>query len=104
MQTPHLFQLSPLAGVYRFRRRIGGCAAWYAVDATGEMVDFRIVRPGMSEAATVWDLAQIVYGASAGGPLLTLIRPAVSAAPDRRDASPRTRVPSYGGPALSPAE
>lgn len=68
---------SPLMGVYRFRRLIDGCPAWYAIGADGQLAKSAVIRDGMSEAEAVWDLATHIYGANAGQPLLTLHRPEV---------------------------
>lgn len=64
------FQPSPLMGVYRFREKVGGCNAWYAVDCLGHIADFQVVRSGFSEAQIVDDLSVRVYGKR---PALTLI-------------------------------
>lgn len=66
---------SPLMGVYRFRKLIDGCPAWYAIGADGQLAKTVAIRDGMSEAQAVADLAKAIYGTNAGHPLLTLHRP-----------------------------
>lgn len=67
------FEPSPLMGVYRFREKVGGCNAWYAVNCLGHIADFRVVRKGESEKRVVGDLVRLVYGQWGPGPSLTLI-------------------------------
>jgi hypothetical protein len=71
---------SPKQGVYRFREKVDGCAAWYSVDAAGNMADFRVVRPGTSEAATVAELAIVAFGAAIERPMLRVVTGAPSGA------------------------
>lgn len=95
---------SPLLGVYRFREKIGGCNAWYAVNWLGHMVDFVVVRDGMSERETVDDLIRRVYGENGPTPQLTLVhdRPA-SSSPQRSLLARAVRVPQRAAPAPFPA-
>lgn len=71
---------SPKQGVYRFREKVDGCAAWYSVNAAGDMADFRVVRPGMSEAAAVAELAVSAFGAAIERPMLRVVKSAPSGA------------------------
>jgi hypothetical protein len=62
-------------GVYRFRRKIGGRNAWYAVNHLGDIAEFRVVQDGESEKQLVAALVTRIYGARGPGPQLTLVRP-----------------------------
>ncbi|MDD1677580.1 MAG: hypothetical protein LUO93_00145, partial [Methanomicrobiales archaeon] len=66
---------SPHAGVYRYRHLIGGCPVWYRIDESGQLANGAIVRPGMTEAAVVAELAIEVWGDRVTGPVLTLLKP-----------------------------
>ena len=65
---------SRYAGVYRCRFRINGCRAYYRIDESGRMVDAMTVRPGMSEAQVVADLAVAHWGNEAKRTALRLVR------------------------------
>lgn len=54
--------VSPQMGVYRFRRKIDGRTAWYAIDAAGEMAGLEVTPLGVKDSATVDLLARRVYG------------------------------------------
>ena len=64
-----------LRGVYRFRHRVGGCPAWYSLDDDGDVLDFEVVRPGMSEADVVSRQAELAYGEDGVRPILRLHKP-----------------------------
>lgn len=49
-------------GVYELTRRVGGCEAFYAVDAKGEIAELRVVRPGESKDQHIAELAAIAEG------------------------------------------
>jgi len=60
-RVPEHSECSPLMGVYRLRRTIGGRPAWYAIDASGEIANFVVDDDDASEAAIVRELATLVY-------------------------------------------
>lgn len=70
---------SPHAGVYRFRHRIDGCRAYYRIDAAGRLAGTELVRPGMSEAQVVADLARAQWGDEVERRTLHLVREPVDA-------------------------
>lgn len=54
-----------LEGVYRYRRLVNGCRAWYALNAAGEMLApaLRVVGAGESEASVVAELRETMIAA-----------------------------------------
>ena len=71
---------NPHAGVFRFRRLVGGRPAWYATDERGEIADFRVIGETDSEVAVVAELAERVFGATVRAPYLRLMSPSPAAA------------------------
>lgn len=98
------FEPSPLRGVYRFRERIGGCPAWYAINCLGEFAELRVVRSGMDEKQVVAELVRLVYGERGPGPNLTLVHDVpASSSPQRTVIVHAARVPQRAAPAAPPA-
>lgn len=74
-RAAHPFRTLPdLEGVYRFRKLVGGCPAWYALNDDGEMLDFQVIRAGMDETHVVAELVRLVLGPRAHIPAIKLVR------------------------------
>lgn len=65
-----------LRGIYRCRRRIGGCAAYFAKDSRGQLVapGVRIVQPDERETLVVVELKALLDAADPVRPHLRLVK------------------------------
>jgi hypothetical protein len=73
MSSTSVPRIPALDGIYRYRHLIAGRPAWYCMNATGEILGFRVVGDDEAEVEVVADLIVALRGPAARTPALRLI-------------------------------